>query len=75
MPKTSRHYFVGCPLFGLTIFVTAHGDAPMIPSPTSRFLAIRRTEHGERHIWFGQRLCMMVEPQRLRPASPLLIIV
>jgi hypothetical protein len=67
-------YFIGCPLFGLTIHTTAQGDNPLVRNPSDRWLTAERNLHGERTLWLGQRLCVMFEPRKLRPSSPLFII-
>lgn len=70
----SRYYFIGCPLFGLTIFTTARGDRPLEPNPTARPLYAERRSSGERWLWLGQRWCVAIEPRCIRPASPLFVI-
>jgi hypothetical protein len=70
----SRYHFVGCPLFGLTIFTTARGHDPAIPNPSRRFLHVERRPSDERFLWLGRRWCAVLEPRHLRPTSPLFVI-
>lgn len=74
MPNPSRRYFIGSPLFGLSIFTTGRGEYPLVPNPTDHVLSTERRPSGERFFWFGQRLCIAFEPRRLRPSSPLFIV-
>lgn len=67
-------YFVGTPIFNLTLHLSATAVQAICPNPTGRAFVSERTELGETFIWIGERICVIWTPRKLCESSPLLLL-